>query len=226
MQEIHHPQALEAFVAEYGVLDELIGSLDYDQLVLPSGCLGWSNVDLIFHLLLDVQRALVTFNSPVKEPPDRDFITYWRGFRAADESSLAHARFVRVSAAAHSDPKKLCLRWQETARAAMYCAATVDQVDHVTTQGHVLKAADFMATLTVEAFVHHLDLLANVDDGARPVSSAHSITKRTLEGLLGQPAPLEWDDLTFILKGTGRQALTNRDEQALGRTRKKFPLFS
>ncbi len=226
MQEMDRAQALEAFVTEYGALEDLITSLDYDQLVLPSGCLGWSNVDLVFHLLLDAQRALVTFNSPVEGPPDRDFITYWEGFQSADNRSEAHARFVRISTAAYSDPKKLCLRWQETAHAAMHCARSVDQIEHVTTQGHVLRAADFMATLTIEAFVHHLDLLANLDGGARPASSAQSVTRRTLEGLLGQPAPIEWDDITFILKATGRQALWNSEEQALGEARKKFPLFS
>lgn len=103
MPRMDHSEALEALVDEYGALDALITALDDEQLKLPSGCQGWSNKDLVFHLLLDAQRALVTFNSPAEGPPDRDFINYWNGFQASDESSHAHARFVRASAAAHVD---------------------------------------------------------------------------------------------------------------------------
>lgn len=218
-------EALEAFVAEYSALDELVGSLGRDELLVPSGCRGWSNVDLVFHLLLDAQRALVTFNSPSEGPPDRDFITYWEGFQATDESSLAHARFVRESAAAHSDPQKLCHRWQETARAAIRCSTTALQAEYLTTQGHVLRTEDLLATLTVEACIHHLDLLANLEERDPPAARATALTIKTLEGLLGHPKPADWDDTAFILKVTGRRLISKQDEKTLGAPG-RVPLFS
>jgi transcriptional antiterminator Rof (Rho-off) len=219
-------ESLEALVAEYGALDTLITALDYDQLMLSSGCRGWSNADLVFHLLLDAQRAIVTFNSPAKGPADCDFVNYWERFQASDESSQSHARFVRTSTAAHSDPKKLCARWHETARAAIHSAIAADDIEYVTTQGLVLRTSDFMATLVVEACVHHLDLQTKVEEGQQPQPSARSITRRTLEGLLGQELPTNWDDITLILKTTGRQSLSNEDQAVLGEATRRLPLFS
>lgn len=226
MPRMDRSEALKALLAEYGALDALITALDYEQLMLSSGCQGWSNTDLIFHLLLDAQRALVAFNSPAEGPSDTDFISYWNGFQATDESSQAHARFVRTSAAAHSDAKKLCAQWHETARAAIHCATSADDIEYVSTQGHVLRTPDFMATLAVEACVHHLDLLTNLDDRDPPAAPSLSVTRRTLDGLFRQPIPIDWDDTTFILKATGRQALSESDQEALGVAAKKLPLFS
>ena len=165
MPRMDRAEAIKALVDQYGALDALITAIDHEQLMLPSGCQGWSNADLIFHLLHDAQRALVTFNSPAEGPSDKDFISYWNGFQASDAGSQTHAQFVRTSAAAYLDPKKLCVRWHDTARAATYCAKAADQVEFVSTQGHVLRTPDFMATLTVEACIHHLYLLVKLEDG-------------------------------------------------------------
>lgn len=226
MPRMGHSEALEALVDEYGALDDLITALDDEQLMLPSGCQGWSKKDLVFHLLHDAQRALVTFNSPTEGPPDTDYISYWDGFQASSGSSQAHARFVRRCAGAYVDSKKLCIRWRDTARAVIRCAKSTEKTQYLATQGHVLTTPDFMATLAVEACIHHLDLLTSLDDEHPPTPSALSITKKTLEGLLGQPVPTDWGDTTFILKATGRQAITENDEVALGVAAKGLPLFS
>lgn len=226
MSQMDRSGALEGLMDGYSALEAVITALDREQLMLSSGCREWSNKELVFHLLHDAQRALVTFNSPAEGPSDTDFIGYWSGFRASDESSQAHARFVRASAAAYLDPKKLCARWHDTARAATHCAKAADQTEYVTTQGRVLTAPDFMATLAVEACIHHLDLLMNLDEGHPPATSALAITTRTLEGLLGEAIPTDWDDVTFTLKATGRQPLSASEQETLGATAKKFPLFS
>ncbi len=226
MPQMDRSEALGALVEEYGALDALISALDHEQLMLPSGCRDWSNKDLVFHLLHDAQRSLVTFNSPAEGPSDTDFISYWSGFQASDEGSQVHARFVRTSAKAYADPTKLCARWHDTARAATHCAKAADQIEYVSTQGHVLRTPDFMATLAVEAGIHHLDLLASLGGGYPPASSALAIATKTLEALLEQPIPADWDDVTFILKATGRQALSESDQETLGVAARKLPLFS
>ena len=38
--------------------------LDEEDLARPSPCLGWTRADLLYHMLLDAQRALVTFATP------------------------------------------------------------------------------------------------------------------------------------------------------------------
>jgi uncharacterized protein (TIGR03083 family) len=226
MQEPGRSEALDALEAEYVALDRVITRLSEENLLTPSGCSGWTNADLIFHMLLDAQRALVTFNSPAEGPATKDFVSYWTGFEAANESARVHARFVRISAAAHSDPKAIASRWHETALAAIRNARSTSQVDFVTTQGHVLSTPDFIATLVVEATIHHLDLVANLDTPSRPPAAALVITSTTLDGLLQAPRPDGWDEIAYLLKATGRESLTQRDRVALGNAASRLPLFS
>ncbi|MDT7543701.1 MAG: hypothetical protein QOH48_856 [Actinomycetota bacterium] len=75
MRKITKPSAVEALSAEYGRISEIVSALSPVELVQWSGCVGWTNADLIFHMLLDAQRALVALNSPGSGPVDRDFVT-------------------------------------------------------------------------------------------------------------------------------------------------------
>jgi uncharacterized protein (TIGR03083 family) len=226
MRELRWSDALDALEAEYMELDDVITQLSDENLLLPSACRGWTNADLIFHMLLDAQRALVTFNSPVEGPADKDFVSYWNGFQASNESARAHARFVRISAAAHSHPKTIASRWHETALAALRNARSTSETEFVTTQGHVLSITDFITTLVVEATIHHLDLVANLDRPSSPRGPALGITSTTLDGLLQAPRPSSWNEITYVLKATGRQSLTHRDRTALGDAASRLPLFS
>ena len=83
--------------------------------------------------------------------------------------------------------------------------------EKVATQGHVLRPADFAATLVVEAAVHYLDLTVALPAAPGPDPAALSLVRRVLTGLLGAPLPAAWDDVTAALKGTGRQPLTGQD---------------
>lgn len=218
--------ALEGLEAEYLALDGLITALSEEDLLAASGCRGWTNADLVFHMLLDAQRALVTFHSPGKGPATKDFVSYWNDFQASEESARAHARLVRISSAAHSEATVIASRWHDTAMAAVRNAQDASEDDLVTTQGHVLSIPDFIASLVVEATIHHLDLVANLDTRSSPSASGLGITSRTLDGLLQAPRPDGWDEVTYALKATGRRPLTEPERAALGNAARKFPLFS
>jgi Mycothiol maleylpyruvate isomerase N-terminal domain len=225
MQGSDRAHTISAFADEYGLLNEIVASLRAEDLLASSGCEGWINADLLFHMLLDAQRALVTFNTPGIAEPDKDFVTYWQSFAASDEGSRSHARFVRISAAAHQDPMQICSRWIQTSEAAIRACRT-SELDLVATQGHVLSIADFVATLVVEAAIHHLDLVKYLEGKPGPAPSAVAITTATLDGLLGKARPPHWDDETYILKATGRQALDARDRRELGAAADSIPVFS
>jgi uncharacterized protein (TIGR03083 family) len=225
MRSITKASAVEALAAEYGLISEIVSALSPVELAQWSGCAGWTNADLIFHMLLDAQRALVALNSPGSGPVDRDFVTYWEGFVATDEGSRDHARFVRINAASHRDPTTIGSRWVGTAGAAVRNART-SEVDPITTQGHVLTAADFIATLVVEATIHHLDLVANLAGKSAPAAEAASLTTATLDGLLNVPQPAHWSGETYILKATGRAPLTVEDRTVLGAASDRIPVFS
>ena len=47
-----------AVAASYRAVTDDVKKLDDDELARPSGCGGWSRGDLLFHMLLDAQRAL------------------------------------------------------------------------------------------------------------------------------------------------------------------------
>lgn len=119
---------------------------------------------------------------------------------------------VRRSAAAFDRPTGIVRLWRETAPAAVRAAASADPEGYVTTQGHVLRVPDFLATLTTEAVVHHLDLTPELPDAPPPDPLAVRVAVATMDGLLSDDTvrPTGWDDHEFLLKATGRLPLTGR----------------
>ena len=232
MTELDHAAVLDALEAGYGQVTDLVTGLSEAELMRPSGCAGWAVTDVLYHQLLDAQRALVAFATPVTEPPDRDDVTYWAAFAPrsgeagarAQAEAAAHARFVRVAASAYP-PGTLARLWSETAaavcRAARGCGATA-----VATQGHVLRPMDLTATLAVETAVHYLDLTVNVLSAPPPAPASLALVRRVLEGLAGAPLPASWDDAGAAVKGTGRVPLTDEDRAWLGPLADRVPLFT
>jgi hypothetical protein len=219
-------EALSALEAAYGGFDRVLEGLNERDFLRPTLCSAWVASDVVFHHLLDAQRALIAFATPSKERPDVDYVTYWRPWSAADEGALAHARFVRVAASAYASPAQLVAHHRDTAAAALRAAAAAGGRGRVATQGHTLALSDFLATLAVEAAVHHLDLVAFLDDAPTPDPAALVLVRRTLEGLAGGRLDTQWDDISYALKGTGRAPLNDDDRERLGAVAGAFPLFS
>jgi uncharacterized protein (TIGR03083 family) len=163
--------------AAYQAVSADLARLTEEDLARPSACLGWTRADLLYHLLLDAQRALVTLATPSAAPADVDFVSYWAPFRPGAEGYDAHARFVRRMAAAYRSDLMIVTLWTETAAAAVHAASTLAEDTKVATQGHVLAAADFLATLAVEATVHHLDLVAADPALAGPSDPGLAVTR-------------------------------------------------
>jgi Mycothiol maleylpyruvate isomerase N-terminal domain len=230
--ELDHSAALDALDTGYGRLTDVVTGLGEAELMRPTGCAGWAVTDVLYHQLLDAQRALVAFATPVTDPPDRDDVTYWAAFAPqpgeagsrARAGAAAHARFVRVAASAYR-PGTLARVWSETAaavcRAARACPAAA-----VATQGHVLRPADFTATLAVETAVHYLDLTVNLPSAPPADPASLALVRRVLDGLLGSPLPASWDDASAAVKGTGRVPLTDEDRAVLGPLAGRLPLFT
>ena len=77
---------------------------------------------------------------------------------------------------------------------------------------------------TVEAAVHHLDLVVRLAHPG-PAPGPLAEVRRVLAGLLGRPLPDSWDDVTAARRGTGREPLTDADRAELGDRTGAFPLF-
>jgi Mycothiol maleylpyruvate isomerase N-terminal domain len=209
----------------YGRVTEAVSGLGTADLMRPTRCAGWSVVDLLFHVLCDAQRALVTFASPADGPADVDYVTYWASFKPGGEDSFRHAWWVRRSASAFTEPAGVVRLWTDTAPAAVRAAEAAHRDGFVRTQGHVLAVPDFIATLAVEAAVHYLDLVVDLPEAPPPADEALELTASTLDGLLGAPRPQRWDLPAYILKATGRVGLDERDRQDLGPLVDRFPLL-
>jgi hypothetical protein len=208
----------------YRDLSGVLGSLSDAEAWEPTGCAGWSVVDLGFHLLSDARRCLVALNTPADGPADTDAVDYWRAWRPPEPGDEEELWSTRIAASVHGGLPGIAGRYAETSAAALVAAGRVDPADLVETQGRVLTVADLLSTLTVEAAVHHLDLVVRLD---RPGPSAGPLAevRRVLEGLLGAPLPAGWDDATAARRGTGREPLTAADRAELGPAAAAFPLF-
>jgi hypothetical protein len=88
----------------------------------------------------------------------------------------------------------------------------------------VLTARDLVATFAVEAAVHHLDLVGELDRPG-PRAEPLALVRQTLDGLLGRPVPVAWDDRTWALAGTGRRPLDAAERQAFAADADRLPLL-
>ena len=223
------PAALTAALrAAYAGVTAVVAELDDSELLLPSGCRGWTVCDLLLHLSLDPQRALIALATPADGPPDVDYVAYFRSFPGSGDAdaAVAHAQWVRRTAAAFNRPSGIVERWTETATAAGYAAGRADPAGFIRTQRLVLAVPDFVATLVTEAVIHHLDLVVSLPDAPEPAPEAVTIALSTLEGLAGSDGlPAYWSEREALLKGAGREDLTTEDQESLGDRADLFPLL-
>jgi uncharacterized protein (TIGR03083 family) len=209
----------------YGAFAGVVAGLGDEESWRPTGCTGWAVRDLVFHCLSDAQRGLVALHTPAAGPVDRDAVTYWRDWRPDSVGAANGRRWVRVSAGMFLDFSQLRDLYQETVAATVTAAAAADPARLVGTQGHVLTTGDLLATLAVEATVHHLDLTVSLPAAPGPSASGLAAVRSVLNGLLGRPAPVDWTDEHYARAATGRLPLTDAERRALGPDADRFPLF-
>lgn len=227
MDPLHHRVAQAAATDAYTELNRLVMSLNETDLNRPTRCAGWVVTDVIFHLLLDAQRALVAFSSQATGTPDQDHVSYWADHartRTA-EGAAAHARFVRIAASAYPSPAQLLYEWRQTSQAVLNVIPHAPGARVVVTQDQLMTITDLLSTLAVEAVVHHLDMLLELPGKPTPKPGPVKLAADVLDALLGGVQRPEWDDRTWILKGTGREKLLPSERELLGGAVDRFPLI-
>ncbi|TQN37520.1 mycothiol maleylpyruvate isomerase-like protein [Blastococcus colisei] len=217
-------ESLNLLRTAYGGLSDVLSSLTVEEGWLPTGCAGWSPVDLGFHLLSDARRALVALNTPSSGPADTNAVDYWTAWQPPAPGDDEELWSTRIAASVHGGLVSIAGRYAEASAAVLVAAERVRAGELVRTQGRVLPVADLLSTLTVEAAVHHLDLVVHLDRPG-PAGGPLAEVRRVLEGLLGRPLPAGWDDGTAARRGTGREPLSDADRAELGDDADAFPLF-
>ena len=187
----------------YDGFSAVVVGVSAEDLRRPTRTAAWNLRQLLFHQLLDAQRALVAFGTPAPADaePDVDAVSYWRPFRPSEgDGGAAHARYVVRAADAYDGSSGLVQQWVETSSAAARVAADADPGGLVSTQGHVIRVGDLVSTLVVEATVHLLDAYGD------PPAEALSHTRGVLEGIHGGPLPAgpTEPDAEVVLRATGR----------------------
>jgi hypothetical protein len=218
------PDPVSLLGSAYRELSAVLSSLTVDEGFEPTGCAGWTPVDLGFHLLSDARRALVALHTPATGPADTNAVDYWTAWRPPEPGDDEELWSTRIAASVHGGLPGIAARYAETSAAVLVAAGRATMANVIGTQGRSLTVADLLSTLTVEAAVHHLDLVLRL---ARPGPSAGPLAeaRRVLEGLLGSALPDRWDDVTAARRGTGRERLTAEDRLQLGPGARRFPLF-
>ncbi len=216
--------SLHLLRSTYGALVGVVEDLTPGEAARPTGCTGWSVLDLAQHLLDDARRGLVALATPAGGPATTDAVAYWRAWQPTSEEDDDTAERTRVRAGVAGGIEELAPLYAETAAAVGVAAGRVDPGELVATQGWVVRVGDLLSTLAVEAAVHHLDLVAHLDRPG-PAPAALAEVRRVLGELLGDPLPDGWDDATAARRGTGREPLTDADRAALGASAARFPLF-
>lgn len=211
----------ELLAQAYAPLLALAEEVDDERGWQPTALPGWTVRDLLFHLASDAQRALVALATPAPGGPDCDEVSYWGAWSPGTEGAESGLRGTRIIASAWSSVRGPADLFVSTARAVLVQAGRADLAAVVATQGRQLTVCSLLRTLVVEAAVHHLDLGL----GEPPSAVSLAEVRHVLDGLLGMPVPLAWDDVHYALVGTGRVALTPPEEQALGELTGRFPLF-
>ena len=206
-----------------GGVAAVLESVTEEESRRPTGCRGWSVLDLGYHLVEDAHRALVDLNTPLSCPADTDAVGYWRPGRPSphDGDDLWSAR---VAAGVQGGIVNIARRHAEAAAAVVVAAGRVRLDDVVRSQGAAMTVADDLSSMVVEAAIHHLDLVRHLDRPG-PADGPLGEVRRVLEGLFGGAFPDSWDDATVARRGTGREPLTDADRAALGELAGRIPLF-
>ena len=104
---------LRALEESYGAVTAAVRTLPETAFERPTRCDGWTVRDLLYHMLLDPQRALVAVATPTSEAATTDLVAYWRLFQPGTEQALRHADFVRRAASAYASGRR---RWSGSGR--------------------------------------------------------------------------------------------------------------
>jgi hypothetical protein len=162
------PEPLSLLTTAYGDLAAVLSSLTVEEGWQPTGCAGWTPVDLGFHLLSDARRALVALNTPAPGPVDTDAVSYWTAWRPPAPGDEEELWSTRIAASVHGGLRGIAGRYAETTAAVLVAAGRVELDDPVGTQGRVLTGSDLLSTLTVEAAVHTWTSCCGWNAPARP----------------------------------------------------------
>lgn len=215
---------MDLFAHSWSALRSAVAELADEDFAQPSGCRGWLVRDLVCHLIIDAQDVLITLATPAEAEPTRNAVTYWNvAATPPTGDDPLDALTVRL-AAAYEEPRLLKFHLDDVGSAAGRAAQLADPNFRVSTRDEVLTANDYLSAYVLEWTLHHLDLIANLPDAAKPPADGLIRSREMLETIVGAAFPASFSDKDALLVGTGRRAPTNAENTELGELAAKLPL--
>lgn len=207
-------------------LRTLIHGLAADDWARPTRCEPWTVKELATH----VSQALdVLLHAEIKPAADTDrvidLVDYGKGWdgTAAAPRILAGAQQRAAELTEAELVSKLDDRFEHVA--AQLADLKPDAL--IGGSGAAIPARDLISVYVIEIGVHTLDIKHAVGTTQCLDATAARLITRALDGLLGEEARslTDWDDITYILSGTGRRALTANETASLGPLADRFPMI-
>jgi uncharacterized protein (TIGR03083 family) len=192
------------------------------ELTKPTACAGWRVADLITHLRLGMEEILKGLVSATEEPVDRDAISYWNDWPPKEQAGFSDVRWLWAQSASYANANALRSHFEDSACAAQ-SASILAPNGRISFQSHVMLIDDFLSMWVTEFAVHHFDLIYELENRPPPNEEVIRFLVVILQTLTGVTKLHEWDDLSFVRKATGREALTTDEISKLGDVQHRFP---
>ena len=214
---------MDAFSRSWAALRAAVAGRPDADFARPSGCVGWLVRDLVCHLIIDAQDVLITLATPATAEPTRTAVTYWEvASTPPTGDDPLDALTVRL-AAAYQQPALLKFHLDDVGAAAGRAAELADPRQRVSTRDEVLTVGDYLTAYVLEWTLHHLDLIAHLDEAPPPPAEGPARSRDLLEQIAGAPFPAIFSDRDALLVGTGRRPATDAERAELGELAARIP---
>ena len=214
---------MDAFSRSWAALRAAVAARPDADFAQPSGCVGWLVRDLVCHLIIDAQDVLITLATPATAEPTRTAVTYWEvSSTPPTGDDPLDALTVRL-AAAYQQPELLKFHLDDVGAAAGRAAELADPRQRVSTRDEVLTVGDYLTAYVLEWTLHHLDLIAYLDEAPPPPAEGLARSRDLLEQIAGAPFPAIFSDRDALLVGTGRRPATDAERAELGDLAAQIP---
>ena len=209
---------------EIAELRKLVADLDETDLTQMTACAGWRVADLVVHMRLGAESILQGLIAATDEPIDRDAVSYWADWPPTAPATFSQVRWIWAQTSSYTNASGLKKHFENTAAAAQM-AITGAMNGRIQIQSHVMLVDEFISMWITELAIHHLDLIPYLESRPGPSRMVLQLVVDTLKTLTGSTDLEGWDELTFIQKVAGREALTDSERNRLGEREGRFPAF-
>jgi uncharacterized protein (TIGR03083 family) len=216
---VDQERAVRIFGLEAQRLTLAVTGLAESRWDLPTGCAPWSVRDLLGHVRVVIAWLPGMLAGEAPASAEVSAVSYYRpDERFAAGTNAARIARARQHALECGSGETLVKEFELTWRWVHdLCLAEPDGRVVRTRHGDAMLLSEFLLTRIVELAIHGLDLARAI--GATPwlTPQAGDAVEELLLSPAGSHRELGWDQVTFLLKATGREPLSTAEAEEIAR---------